>query len=375
MTRTGSTRRIVLVLAALAAGLGIGLYFAWPFFPAGDGGRGGVPGGVEEQPPRGRQKVLFFADSYSASSMRWPETVFNGFTEEMARHGYLRGRDYRAVRDSMDAAAKSSREEKAAEGARILRRIRELKPDLVVTSDDDALVHVGLKVGSIPVVFNGVNGSPAKYCADSGLLDSLERPGHNVTGVYQTTYFAQSLALIARLRPGARSFAVICDGDVTGRALLGDLEARKDLPLEWKETFVSRNFEEWKPKIREWQGKVDCLYVLCSGSARDGRGRFLGHHPTVAWIAKNARMPTTGNWDFQVKDGLLVSAADTGEQQGLYAARLAVEILRGRKAGELHLITPPDGVPVINMKTAGRLGIRVPQKMVNMFIEDGRVYK
>ena len=41
-----------------------------------------------------------------------------------------------------------------------------------------------------PVVFWGVNGRPLKY----GLLDSLERPGHNVTGVYQAGYLEECLA-------------------------------------------------------------------------------------------------------------------------------------------------------------------------------------
>ena len=48
------------------------------------------------------------------------------------------------------------------QGLRILQDIEAKQPDMVLTTDDDALTWVGLKVNDIPVVFNGVNGDPGK---------------------------------------------------------------------------------------------------------------------------------------------------------------------------------------------------------------------
>lgn len=338
---------------------------------------------VEDKPntpdKKGQRKepfLIFVADSYSSESMRWPDTVFQGFVDGLAERGWEQDQDYRVIRDTMDSVVKKSEAEKLQQGKRMLERIENEKPDLVVTTDDDALRYVGLEIKNRPVVFNGVNGSPGKYRDSSPLIDSLEKPGHNITGVFQTTYFKQSLQLISRLNPKAKTFAVIVDGDVTGQFLLRELKAvEPPLPLEWKETFISLNFEEWKPKIRDWEERFDALYVLCSGSAQDGTGKLLGHHPTLKWIAANTKLPTTGNWDFQVEDGLLVSAADTGQEQGRFSAYLASEILNGANPGDLPIMTPPNGIPVLNVKTAKKLGLTVPQEMMNMFVDDGRIYR
>jgi ABC-type uncharacterized transport system substrate-binding protein len=70
-----------------------------------------------------------------------------------------------------------------------------------------------------------------------------------------------------------------------------------------------------------------------------------------------------------------VAAADTKQEQGRFAAHLAASILKGAHPGDLPIMTPPNGIPVLNVDTATRLGIAVPQEMMNMFIDDGRIYR
>ena len=54
-------------------------------------------------------------------------------------------------------------------------------------------------------VFWGVNGRPMKY----GLLDSMDRPGHNVTGVWQSGYHKESLELLSQLVPNLKTYAIV----------------------------------------------------------------------------------------------------------------------------------------------------------------------
>lgn len=56
-------------------------------------------------------------------------------------------------------------------------------------------------------MFWGVNNTPLKY----GLVDSVERPGHNVTGVVELGYYTETLQLLKMLVPSANTFAILSD--------------------------------------------------------------------------------------------------------------------------------------------------------------------
>ena len=232
----------------------------------------------------------------------------------------------------------------------------------------------GLEIDDIPVVFNGVNGVPEKYLA-SPRLDSIEKPGHNITGVYQTTYFKQSLDFITQFAPDAKTFAVITDKVTTSFALLGDLEKQKEsLPLEWTDTLVSEKFSEWQAKILEWQDQVDCLFIFSNNAVEDEHGTVMSPASVSAWIDEHSHLPDTTPWAYQVHDGALVSASDSGELQGVHAALLAAEILNGADPGTLSIVTPPNGVPALNGKRVEKLNLSIPEELLTVFIETGQVF-
>ena len=63
------------------------------------------------------------------------------------------------------------------------------------------------------MVFWGFNDSPVKY----GLVETAERPGHNVTGVYESGYYVESLQFLKRLAPQVKTIAVLSDKTVSGQ--------------------------------------------------------------------------------------------------------------------------------------------------------------
>ena len=117
---------------------------------------------------------------------------------------------------------------------RILQAINEFQPHLVLLGDDNAANYIGTQLldTDIPVVFWGINGLPLKY----GLVDSMDNPGHNVTGVWQAGYHKESLELLHLLVPDAKTFAILsCDSE-TARANIKQLRAlakRVNCPCSW----------------------------------------------------------------------------------------------------------------------------------------------
>lgn len=103
-------------------------------------------------------------------------------------------------------------------------------------------------------------------------------------------------------------------------------------------------------------------------------GNIVPPKSIVEWIVENSVLPDTCPWAYQVNDGILVSASDSGKEQGVKAADLAVKVLGGVKPGNLSIITPPNGVPVINESRAKKLKINIPQQVLEEILEFGKIY-
>jgi putative tryptophan/tyrosine transport system substrate-binding protein len=320
--------------------------------------------------------IIYLVNSYDPGSFGWTRDVIRGIVLGLANGGMNQGTDYQMVSETMDALTHTTTEQMQAQAERILGDIQARKPDLVLTTDDDAFARVGLALNDIPVVFNGVNGDPHRYLS-SAKIDSIEKPGHNLTGVYQTTYYRQSLMLIKKLAPSVKTFATITDRSTTGKTLLKSLKAvdSASLPLQWKDSLESDQFIQWKEKIEAWQNQVDVVFLLCANTVLDQQGNRMTMKQVIEWTAANSALPDTACWTEQVQNGILVSATDDGAQQGRFSAALALKILQGADPGELPITTPPNGVPALNLKRAKSLDISPPQDLMSLLIENGVIFK
>ena len=315
---------------------------------------------------------LYFANSYT-DEFFWTRDIINGTLQEL-RHGGIRDPEVR--HGNLDAFTYTGPAQMKEQGRRILADIRRWQPDYVICTDDDALQWVGLHIDHVPVVFNGVNG-PKKYIGRKGIR-TLEKPGANITGVYQTTYYRESLELLRRIYPQARTFAVISDRTTTSQEQLKELQELQagmpGLPLRHKASLSSKSFAEWQRFIRKWEPRVDAFFYLNANHLEDSQGKKLNPKMVHRWIAKNVRKPGAGTWAGIVEGGVLVSAADAAVNQGIATARLILEIRAGKQPGDLPVVSPPNGVPVINVQRARDLKVSIPHQVMEIFIDNGRVY-
>ena len=106
--------------------------------------------GYAAEPP-----LVYIVNSYNPETFGWTAEENTGILAGFEQQGLKQGVDYELESDTMDALVKSSKEEMRSEAARILADIKKKQPDIVMTTDDDALQWVGLEIDTIPVVFNG----------------------------------------------------------------------------------------------------------------------------------------------------------------------------------------------------------------------------
>jgi len=208
----------------------------------------------------------------------------------------------------------------------------------------------------IPIVFT--SGADPVW---SGLVESLSRPGANLTGVslVAAELAVKRLEVIRELLPHARTVAMIANPnypgaesevrevEVAGRGI--GLQIQKviagDVPaLETAFAIIS-------------QQRVDAVTVGTDGF-------FIARREQIAVLAARYAVPGIYPFpDFPVAGGLAsygASLADAYRQAGVYTGR----ILKGAKPAELPITQPVKFELVINLRAGKALGINIPPTLL-----------
>jgi hypothetical protein len=256
-----------------------------------------------------------------------------------------------------------------AQADRVLDKVARDQPDVLVTLDDNAFRTVGLELAGsgIPVVFSGMNGQPEAYHEQRHFLDSRERPGHNITGVYEKLHVVDAFRVHARMFPNVGTIRVLLDRSPTGRAIARQIElelGETSPPVRWDARTVSdwRSFQEEIRKTDRDEA-VGAVY-LATLLLKDEGGRTYTAPEIFRWTVENFSKPEIAiNYAF-TRLGLFGGAAVDFHAMGAQAGRMVVRILRGEPVGGIPLEDAKKFALVFNMQRARQLGIHIPSDIL-----------
>jgi len=204
---------------------------------------------------------------------------------------------------------------------------------------------------TIPVIF--ANGSDPVHF---GLVESLNRPGANMTGVsfFTATLEAKRLGLLFELVPAARTFGIMINPTNDNADLqLKDI-AQGGLTLSRPITIQKASSErEIEVAFKTFaQQQVDALLV---GSDP----YFFGEREKIVTLAARYNLPAMYEWrEFAQAGGLAsygTNLLDNYRMAGVYVGR----ILKGEKPANLPVVQATKFEFVINLKTAKALRLDV----------------
>lgn len=281
----------------------------------------------------------------------------------------------------MDSKRRSSQQQISESFSRITAELDQFKPDIVLLGDDNAANYIGNYYldTTIPVVFWGVNGAPLKY----GLIDTLERPGHNITGVYQAGYHRESVEYLKRFLPKLKKLAVLSDDSPTGRShakrmLRYHKEGQLDMDVE--KVVITNSYKIWKQEALALNDRVDAFYVSTHNTLKDENGKHVDYLEAARWYLENIRKPEITVSGHIVKEGMLATVDDSAYNQGYEAVKLAHRILsEGMKPAELPSYAPGRGPFIVNRWRAEMLGlsnnIKKNQEIIDELWDDHKAWK
>jgi putative ABC transport system substrate-binding protein len=271
--------------------------------------------------------------------------LVDGFLEGLREHGYTEGKnillEYRFSNDRDDRLPALAAELVA------------LPVDLILASGTPASFAARDATTTIPIVMGSVAADPV----ETGLIESLARPGGNITGMtsISATLTAKRLQILKETVPGLTRVAVFWNPpNPTYGPVLKELEeAARPLGLELlrQEVRVPEDFE----------GAFAAMVEQQAGALIAPADPLTTNRPKlVADLALKHRLPTLmERREFVEAGGLVALGANLADLYRRSAAHVD-KILKGANPGELPMEQPTAFDVAINLKTAQALGLTIP---------------
>lgn len=231
-------------------------------------------------------------------------------------------------------------------------RLLDWKPDLIVTLLSPAAHAAKRATATVPIVMLGA-GDPV----GSGLVQSLARPGGNVTGVAAQgpELAGKTLELLRELRPTLRRVAVLAHGtDPFTPALLQGLRSSADALSLQLDTVRVTDVDQYAAAFDAWRQRgADGLFVQPS----------LRMKPAIE-LAQQRRLPSCSFVRGFVEQGGLLAYASSLKEVARLGAAAVEQILRGARPADLPVQQVGVFDLLLNRGAARALGLALPKAML-----------
>src|SRR5262245_8780393 len=234
-----------------------------------------------------------------------------------------------------------------------------LKVDIIVVAAGDVTIQAAKNATkTIPIVMTGQGSDPVRF----GHVESLARPGGNVTGITNLTreLGGKRLELLKEAVPKLSRVAVLYDP--ANRPSLH--EVKELLPADARA--LKLTIQPWEVRTA---GDFDKVFAALNKQRPDGLYSFGAgevHRPNqkrIAGFALKSRLPSVSGGEFAEAGGLMSYGADIADSYR-QVAWYVDKILKGSNPADLPVQQPMKFEFVINLQTAKQIGLTIPPDLL-----------
>jgi ABC-type uncharacterized transport system substrate-binding protein len=283
--------------------------------------------------------VGFLFPGPRASMLARVEAMLNG----------LHAADYRAS-PQVELVLRASDGDPTRIGS-LVAEIVQSKVDVILATGPEVLQAFRSATTTIPIIAVDFESDPV----GSGLVDSITRPGRNITGVFFDflSFTAKWIELLKEINPKLSRLAVLWDVGTGSMQMKAIRQAAELLAVQIDvlEVRTRSDFEEAFASAN--QRGADALLMLSSAV-------ISTNAQLLADLAVRYRLPAITLYpDFARAGGLLAygpNVLDAYRQAGTMIGK----VLKGAKPAELPIEVPTRFPLVLNLRTARALGLSIP---------------
>lgn len=269
------------------------------------------------------------------------------FRQSLRELGYIEGKN--VIYETRSAEGNLNRFPALAE------ELVRLKVDVLLTTSPDETLAAKNATKTIPIVFFAQSDPAA-----SGLVDSLARPGGNITGIttIATELSGKRLEILKETIPKLSRVAVMWNPKMSGESWKESQLAARELGLQLHSMEVTSadKFESaFKEAIKAGSAAIAVTQNPLISSTNQKQ---------VVALALKSRLPAIfPRGDYVTNGGLMSYGADQAEPYRRGAV-IIDKILKGAKPADIPIEQPTKFELVINLKAAKQIGVTIPQNIL-----------
>src|SRR5499433_36642 len=304
---------------------------------------------VGAQQPAKISRIAFVSSTGSPNN---PGANVEAFRQGMRELGYVEGKniqvEYRYI------------EGKSERTPSLVSELIQLKVDVLISAALSATRVAKKETQKIPIVFN-IPDDPVAV----GLVESLARPGGNITGVARLgrELSGKRLGLLTEAIPGIKRVVILYS------------------PTNILTTSSRRNYEDYEAPARALKITPQLIHVRNPSQDLDGaireavKGNLNGliiidttplfpYREKIVELAFKHRLPLLAETTIWVEAGGLMSYSANEPESYRRIATYVDKVLKGTKPADLPVEQPTKFEFVINLKTASALNLTIPQSVL-----------
>ncbi len=227
-------------------------------------------------------------------------------------------------------------------GYKIARKIRNEKPDIVLTIGVLATTIAKEELKDIPMVFCMVINH-----------ERFQLTGPNITGIATEVAIEEQLEGYQSILDSLRDFGVIYDPSKTGNIIESAETKMKDIGMNLVK-YEIKSSKMVSEALENLIGRIDALWLLPDSTVVTKESFGFIKSATL-----ENKIPLLCTSDVFVKAGALAAVFSDYGHIGRQAAQLAKEILNPSASGSLGIVNPDKVTLAINSDTAEKLGLKL----------------
>jgi len=226
--------------------------------------------------------------------------------------------------------------------------------EVLLTFASGSLVAARQVSQTIPIVAIDLESDPIA----SGVAQSLNRPGGNVTGIFLDApeIAGKWIQMIREVLPNTRKVALLYDAHLDQTQVKSGEETARKIDIETLRFGIDKPGDFRNAFERAIAAKVDAVLVHSSPI-------FVDQAAAIAQFALEFRMPSVGLFPIYAKVGGLISYGPNNFELIKQAGGIVGKVLKGAKPAEFPIQRPIYLTFVINMRTAKSLNLTIPPSL------------
>jgi ABC-type uncharacterized transport system substrate-binding protein len=278
-----------------------------------------------------------------------PQSSFNILRQGLRELGYIEGKnisiEYRNAEGKLDLIPQ------------LVEELIRHKVDLLVTTNPEAMRAAKQATQTIPIVIVSSSDPVAM-----GIVDSLARPGGNITGISLLVrdLSGKRLSLLTEAVAAIKRVAVLWDPD-SAAATIGF----KEYESAGRSMKIAVQTVELRGPNPDLHGAFQAMVKERANALIAVRTSALNRLARqIADLAAKNRLPSMFEFGLYAEAGGLMSYSASDVESFRRAAIFVDKILKGAKPADLPVEQPTKFEFVINLKTAKQIGIEIPQSVL-----------